>query len=129
MTATTETVIFSAILSSIGTSVPGCDVSEWRVVAKDKSKTPEHRIEELQDWFLPPDFNNLKLHGQVAHCIEYMILWAKERNQCAAILVIVPGEKEMEQVITEWANLAQKNLPLFSVSVGYFQRLLHTFAR
>ena len=50
----------------------------------------------------------------VAHCIAMMVDWAKSKDMSAATFVLVPSEKEMKQVVTEWLCFSQrKRLPFF----------------
>ena len=66
---------------------------------------------------LPDNFDELKMPLQTAVCIKAIIDWARSRDESAAILVLVPGEKEMEQIIAEWIVFSTKHqLPHCKIS-------------
>ena len=38
-----------------------------------------------------------------------MMTWAREKHESAAILVLIPGEKEMDKLIREWNIYSKKH--------------------
>ena len=69
---------------------------------------PDDRIQEIPERLLPWNFQWLKWPRQVCHCLDAVMTWATENGESAAILVLAPGESEMEQIIVQWLAFNSK---------------------
>ena len=60
---------------------------------------------EIPRELLPDNFEKLSWEKQTSFCIKAIISWATQQGKSAAILVLVPGDKEMQLVIAQWLSV------------------------
>ena len=102
MTATMDTPIFKTAMKAVKSTISSYEHNHYVVTHPDPEHNPHTRTHALEDADLPFNFHELHMPQQASLCIEAMVKWAHDRGMSAAILVLVPGEKEMEQIVAEW---------------------------
>ena len=103
MTATMDTPIFAAVLMAVRRLFPSLGhANHIEVEHPNKDLNPATRTVPLERiTSLPEDFwTKMRMPQQTAWCIDAMLHWSHERGQPAAILVLVAGEAEMDQVLS-----------------------------
>ena len=79
-------------------------------------QNPVVRTHELPDTCLPANFKKLGISEQTASCIAEIIQWADSKRQSAAIVVLVPRKKEMEQIVAQWLSFSRRQrLPFLTI--------------
>ena len=105
MTATTETSIFKsalALASDTFVTTTHTKIPSQVVTHPDPEFNPSHLTKMLPNNALPSNFSSQSMARKVSMCIQAMVRWAMGKNVSASILVLVPGEKEMDQLYTDW---------------------------
>ena len=92
--------LLEAVLDAVKVQWP--DFETVTVEPLDGYDNPENLTHEIPDSLLPKDFQKLKWTCQVCHCVDAIITWATHKGESAAILVLAPGESEMEQIFAQW---------------------------
>ena len=116
MTATTNTPIFKTALKAVRKTIPYHEDNHYTVEHPDPEQNPFTRTHTFEDAELPDNFKEVLMPRQASFCIERMINWAHERNMSASILVLVPGEKEMEQIMADWVTYSRsRNLRFLKI--------------
>ncbi len=104
MTATPDTPIFSAVQQAVAEALHGSPILEVAVPPPPGTEQRRRSSREIPRHLLPENFDQLPWQKQTCHCIDAIILWATSQNMSAAILVLVPGDQEMQQVIASWLS-------------------------
>ena len=74
------------------------------------------RTHESPDTCLLANYKKLGISEQTASCIAEMIQWADSKRQSAAIVVLAPREKEMEQIVAQWLSFSRRQrLPFLTI--------------
>ena len=107
ITATPKTPIFYAIQQAITQNHLADSMLEVSVPPRPGTKDRGKSSSEIPYTLLPKNFSILGWQQQTCACIEAIIGWATSKNMSAAILVLVPGEKEIQQVVTTWLSVAE----------------------
>ena len=110
MTATTDTPIFEAIMKAVTCTLPD---NEIKLVTMPGTHAAANNASEIPDSFLDPNFDNLSFAEQVSNCIFAIIEWAVQPKKSAAILVLVPGENEMQKVILDFTKSVELHLCVY----------------
>ena len=104
MTATPDTAIFKAVQEAVAVALPESDILGVAVPPAPGAEQRLRSSTEIPRKSLPKNFDQLSWQNQTCACIKAITSWAPTRHMSAAILVLVPGEQEMQQVITSWLS-------------------------
>ena len=104
MTATPDTPIFYAVKRAVEQALSGNPIVEVPLPPAPGAQPQLRSSREIPRELLPENFEKVPWQTQTCYCINATISWTRSRFASAAILVLVPGEQEMQKVITSWIS-------------------------